>query len=255
MEQLNEQVVRRQAEREILERTELMQQQNRQIEQRNREIATVIAEVSGRPYTDDPTQMWEWWDQYNETEYQRYKPERYQRETITTSTPRIVVVPPVESMRSYECFVAGTPVVTCTGLKSIEEIVTGDLVLSRSIATGELSWKPVLRPTTRPASPTVNISMDGESVCCSSGHLFWVSGCGWKKASELNVGDVLHGARLPSRITAVAVDVPRETFNLEVADNANYFVSRKMVMTHDVTPRETNRQKVPGQALLALLKK
>lgn len=241
----------RQAENESQERAELMDQQNQWILQRNQRIAAVISKVANRSYTEDPKEMWRWWDSYNETEYQRFKPERYQRERIVTTEPRfyVGVSAPVQT---GECFVAGTPVLTCQGLQKIEEIVTGDLVLSRNIVTGELIWKPVLRPTTRPASPTMNITLDGESFCCSNGHLFWVSGSGWKKASELSVGDVLHGAEQPSRVTEVEAGLSKETYNLEVADNANYFVGKRMVMTHDVTPQKTNRQTVPGFELLRL---
>jgi hypothetical protein len=76
--------------------------------------------------------------------------------------------------------------------------------------------------------------------------LFWVSGAGWKKASELKPGDILHGAKSPARITAVEAQPAAPTYNLEVADHPNYFVGRYMILTHDVTPRETNRQLIPG---------
>ena len=144
---------------------------------------------------------------------------------------------------------------TSHGLRQIEDIVTGDLVLSRNINTGELSWNPVLRPTFRPPAVTINISIDGESFCCTTGHLFWVSGAGWKRASELVEGNVLHGAERPSVVTATSSGQTVVTYNLEIADNTNYFVGKNMIMTHDVTPRETNRQTVPGQVLLQYLDK
>ncbi len=254
--QVENQIIQQSSE-EIQNRAQTMEQQNQQIAQVNERIATVISEVSEQPYSSDPKTMWRWWDRYNETEYQNYKPERYQRETITTSAPRMfVALPPLgvsEASRSYECFVAGTPVMTSHGLRPIEDIVTGDLVLSRNINTGELSWNPVLRPTVRPPAATTNVSIDGQSFCCSTGHLFWVSGAGWKRASELAEGDVLHGAERPSVVIATSAGQTLETHNLEVADNANYFVGKNMIMTHDVTPRETNRQTVPGQALLQYL--
>ena len=74
---------------------------------------------------------------------------------------------------------------------------------------------------------------------------------GLKKASELQVGDVLHGAEEPSRVTSVTIGLDEVTHNLEVADNANYFVGQRMILTHDVTPRQTNRRQFPGQDLLA----
>ncbi len=249
MDSFSREFVQSQSEREVQARAELWQQQNQQIERHNERVAEVIARVSGQAYTTDPIEMWQWWDHYNETEYQFYKPQRYQNDTRTTSIPRL-------SLGAVgECFVAGTLVMTATGLRKIEEIVTGDLVLSRDIASGELSWKPVLRPTNRPAAPTMKISIGSESFCCSRGHLFWVSGAGWKKASELQAGDILHGAEEPSRVTSVADDYEQETHNLEVADHANYFVGKRMILTHDVTPRRSNRQQFPGQDWLAQLQK
>lgn len=246
MDDFSQAFVRRQSEAEVRERSALWMQQNQQIVRHNERVAQVFARISGEPYTDDPTEMWKWWDRYNETEYQNYKPQRYQNEDRTTAIPR-----PPSLGAVGECFVAGTPVVTATGMRKIEEITTGDLVLSRDIVSGRLGWKPVLRPTNRPAAPIIEISIDGESFCCSKGHLFWISGRGWKKASELQVGDVLHGAEEPSQVTSVAIGSDEVTHNLEVADDANYFVGHRMVLTHDVTPRQPNRRQFPGQDLLA----
>ncbi len=41
------------------------------------------------------------------------------------------------------------------GLRNIENIVAGDRILSRDLATGELGWRPALQRTTRPATDTV----------------------------------------------------------------------------------------------------
>jgi len=248
LEGMVESLVQDQAREEVAERAQIMEQQNRAIVERNERIAAVIAHVSDRPYTTDATRMWGWWDHYNETGYQRYKPERIQSSAWSTDAS----LPSTPSVSS-DCFVAGTPVMTVHGLRKIEEITTGDLVLSKSIATGELGWNPVLRSTFRPPSATVNVSIDGETFCCSASHLFWVSGTGWKKASAVAKGDVLHGAEKPSVVTASSTGEAVRTHNIEVADNANFFVGKNMIMTHDVTPREANRQTVPGQTFLKML--
>ena len=232
------------AEREVAARLETVNRENQEIQKRNQAIGRLIAYVSEQPFTDKAEDIWNWWDEYNETGYQQYKPERYTSTGYTTTT----VVNDYNI--SCECFVAGTQVMTELGLRSIESIVAGDRILSRDLSTGELVWKPVLQRTFRPASATVKIATDQELFHCTGGHLFWVSGEGWKKASELNKGDVLHGAEKPSLVVEVRTDIPLETFNLRIADHCNYFVGDALVMTHDVTPRLPNRQKVPGQELL-----
>jgi hypothetical protein len=213
--------------------------QNELIKELDQRIANVIARVSKMPFTTSAEEMWKWWDDYNEAEMQRFKPDRYRSSYATSTMPQY--------SRSCECFVAGTPVLTQTGPKRIEQIRAGDLVLSRDLNSGELRWQPVLKATNRPAAPTFNIYVEDETFRCTGGHLFWVSGLGWKKASELEAGHILHAAKSPVRISAVSTEANAPTFNLEVADSPNYFVGRQMILAHDVTPREMNRQQIPGQ--------
>lgn len=232
-----------------------MARQNAFIEQVNQRIAAVIARVSGRLLTSDAADMWRWWDEYNETEYQISKADRVRRSS-SVSTVSVSLPETAPSSEAYECFVAGTPVVTKRGLRPIETVLPGDLVLNRDLATAALRWKPVLKATARPPTATIAITLDGvggETFRCSTGHLFWVSGTGWKKASELRANDVVHGAKAPARIARVEPQPITTTYNLEVADSPNYFVGRAMILTHDVTQRETNRQAFPGQDVVRQL--
>jgi hypothetical protein len=243
--------IRQQAAAELQTRQVEMQRQNELIKQVNERIAAVIAKVSGKPLTTVAADMWKWWDAYNETEYQNYKPDRYKR-TVSVSTYEIPTYSTPTTSENPECFVAGTPVVTQVGMKAIETIQPGDMVLNRDMDSGALRWKPVLTATTRPLAATMDIVLDEgtsqtETFRCSTGHLFWVSGKGWKKASELQPRDILHGAKSPVRVSRVETRPPALTYNLIVADAPNYFVGQHMILTHDVTPRETNRQQLPGQ--------
>lgn len=259
-----EALIREQAAAEVEERRLAIEAQNDLIEQLNERITAVVGRVSGRLVAPVAADIWRWWDAHNETDYQADKTARLRRSQVISlvavSAPSAPSesfessVPPVRGplSQSRECFVAGTPVITAFGPRAIETILPGDLVLNRDLQTGALRWKPVLKATTRPPAPTITITLAAagtaaESVRCSNGHLLWVSGQGWKKASELQAGDVLHAARTPVRVARVEPQPPVQTDNIEVADEPNYFVGRSMVLTHDVTPRETNRQAFPGQ--------
>ena len=250
--------IRQQAAAELQMRQFQMLRQNEFIKQVNQRIADVVAKVSGKPMTNVAADMWKWWDEYNETEYQSYKPDRYKR-TVSVSTYEIPTYSSAPTpSENPECFVAGTPVVTQVGMKAIETIQPGDLVLNRDMDSGALRWKPVLRATTRPPAATLDLVLDegtsqAETFRCSTGHLFWVSGKGWKKASELKTGDILHGAQSPVRVSRIEKRPPALTYNLVVADAPNYFVGQHKVLTHDVTPRETNRQQLPGHDYLRQL--
>ncbi len=243
--------IRQQAAAELQARGLEMQRQNELIKQVNERISNVIAKVSGKPMTTVAADMWNWWDEYNETEYQSYKPDRYKR-TVSISTYEVPTYSSTPTpSENPECFVAGTLVVTQLGMKAIETIQPGDLVLNRDMDSGALRWKPVLRATTRPPAATLDLVLDegtsqAETFRCSTGHLFWVSGKGWKKASELQPRDILHGAQSPVRVSRIETRPPALTYNLVVADAPNYFVGQHKVLTHDVTPRETNRQQLPG---------
>lgn len=244
--------VRNLYETEVAMRNAAVQRENQQLAQRNSRISELVSAVAQKEFSGDPTEMWRWWDRYNETKYQDYKPERYRRSSLVDNFPAYVEAAPTQPMRGAgECFVAGTQVVTRRGLRAIEQLVAGDLVLSRNVTTGELGWKPVLRATVRPPEATCRVTLGEEEFQCTKAHLFWVSGDGWKKASEIRPGDVLHAAEEPSVVTRVIAAAELPTYNLEVADNATYFVGKAMVLTHDVTPRRPNRQDVPGQQLVA----
>ncbi len=238
-----EQSLRAFASEEALVRNRAMLRGNDQVQARNGRIAGVLSQMADREFSDNAKEMWDWWDAYNETQYQAYKPARYQRSAQVSSVPTY-------AQPTCECFVAGTPVVTQRGLKNIERVVAGDCVLSQNVRTGELAWKPVLRSTTRPPETTLKILSGDEVYCCTGGHLFWVSGQGWSKASGIKPGDILHAAEEPVVVTGIEAATLMPTFNLEVADNHVYFVGKNMVLTHDVTPRRHTRQLVPGQDLL-----
>jgi len=128
----------------------------------------------------------------------------------------------------------------------IESLRVGDLVLSRDIPTGELSWKPIVRTTTRPPRPTFEIGLGVEKLFCTGGHLFWVSGKGWIKASQLKPGDILHAAAQPVVVMNVKQQPEAQTFNLAIDQTQTYFVGEQMIMSHDVTDRISTHLKVPG---------
>ncbi|WP_160148137.1 polymorphic toxin-type HINT domain-containing protein [Rubripirellula obstinata] len=225
-------------------------QQNRVQQRRNEKISNLLSHIAGINFAGDSGSMWRWWDDVNEVELQESK---YLRTSLVErNSPAVSFQAPPP--RSCECFVSGTPVVTQRGPRPIESIVPGDFVLTQSLQTGTLDWKPVFQATHRPPADTLIVSAGKESLQCTRGHLFWVSGSGWKKASELKKGDLLHGAAEPQAVVEIQDGGRRQTHNLKVADNANYFVGQQRILTHDVTMRKPNRQPIPGYDLAVSLK-
>ncbi len=233
------------AQQQALTRQQTSNQQNAVINDLNQRIATTLSNVSGSTVFSDSESMWKWWDSVNESYRPVLKQVRYTR---LNNDLVYDVIPPAPILRqSGECFVKGTPVMTRQGLKAIEKIKAGDLVLSKNTRTGELAWKPVIEATTRDPAPTFLITTANDKLCCTGGHVFWVSGQGWTKASQLKPGDILHGAQEPIQVDAVEEAPVATTHNLVVADNSNYFVGQAAILSHDITPREFERAAIPGQ--------
>jgi hypothetical protein len=149
----------------------------------------------------------------------------------------------------YECLAAGTLVWTLDGARRIESLHVGDLVLAQHPTTGELTYKPVLRTTQRPAGPVFVIELEGETIQASGGHLFWVSGQGWTKARDLKSGAELHTVDGTRRVSLVSQAEPKRTYNLIVADFHTYFCGQGQLLCHDVTNRRPTPAIVPGLVL------
>jgi len=229
------------ANQEVLSAQIDVARQNEQIQARNQRIAGLISKVSDLPLTSTSQEIWKWWDEYNETNYQDYKPQRYNYDTLAERVPQYAPIPPTK-----ECFIAGTAVLTSRGKRPIEQMAIGDLALSRDIESGRICWQPVIAVTFQPPANTYAIQVGGEELTCTAGHLFWISGSGWKRASEIAVGDWMHGAKEPVQVTGVRTSDTQPTFNLEILGQHTYFVGEGLVLSHDVTPRKTTRQLVPG---------
>ena len=226
--------------------------ENTDIRSRNKQLVSLISDVTGKEFVNVPADVWTWWDEYNETNYQDYKPARYRRDAMTFEVPEYSggIEPTGRSSggrASGECFVAGTLISTQRGMRAVEQVEVGDMALSRNASTGELCWKPVIARTTRPPEPTLKLSVDDSQLQCTTGHLLWVSGKGWTKASQIKEGDLLHTASDPAVVSKVSKAEVAPTFNLEIAENHTYFVGTSRVLSHDVTPRGVSRELVPGQ--------
>ncbi len=145
-----------------------------------------------------------------------------------------------------DCLAAGTVVWTIAGPVAVQDVQVGDFVLSQDPETGELAYKPVLRTTVRPTSVLVKFKAGQETIEASGGHPLWVSGEGWIKARELQVGMELHCTSGSARITSVETGQNAETYNLVVADFNTYFIGQSKILNHDNTIREATGAIVPG---------
>jgi hypothetical protein len=157
--------------------------------------------------------------------------------------------------------VEGTLVHTKDGLKPIESIRIGDLVLSQPKMTGEQNYRRVIdtfRYEDKIVYEVEYFTPWGQEEChyVTAEHPFWVQGVGWTGASALKPLQVLLLADgEPAAVIAVRnVSGGVPVFNFEVEDFHTYYVGElgawvhNMYCTHGVAfgPRHRTERKEDG---------
>ena len=138
----------------------------------------------------------------------------------------LVAVPPSDAERAARVF---------SGRKKIEDLVAGDLVLSRDEVSGERAWKRVQRIFRRTSDHCLHVTIRGageetpQMIRTTDEHPFWVPQSGWVRAGDLREGTPLLQADGNS---AVLLASHRElhpdgltVYNMEVEDYRTYFVA------------------------------
>jgi hypothetical protein len=139
---------------------------------------------------------------------------------------------------TMKCFVAGTLVLTASGLMAIEQIKVGDLVYAANSETLEVSLKPVLETYIRETSTLVHITIDGEKIISTNDHPYYVKGKGFVNAEALWIGaelvDSAGNAAYVEEIYRQALDNDSEkVYNFRVDECHTYFVGRKCILVHN----------------------
>jgi Flp pilus assembly pilin Flp len=141
------------------------------------------------------------------------------------------------------CFGEGTLVATGDGLRPIETIREGDLLLSRDESTGVIDLRPVVKRYVTPHQPVIELRLDtadgGETLHATPGHRFWVTGDGWRSAEDLSVSGglwVSSGEPVHLGLPIVPSVEYATVYNFEVADYHTYFVGRHGVWVHNGIP-------------------
>lgn len=143
------------------------------------------------------------------------------------------------------CFVAGTLVLTVTGMLAIEKLKAGDKVISTDPDTLETREKTVLETYTRKIDRLVHLVINGEEIVTTDNHPFYVQGRGFIEAGRLLVGDKLvsvNGDDLSiEKYKLDKLNTPAKVFNFQVEDTHTYFVGLCGVWVHNA---ECTKQQV-----------
>lgn len=205
----------------------------------NDRLARVLNDATDQALPADPGTWTSWWsDQLGyaqRSDYDQSKPT-----VVQVLSPQLPPLPGFTDnsagyVRLISCFGAGTPVHTRSGVRPIESLEVGDQVLTQSTRTGALSYKPILVVHRNPPSKTFRIVLGNETIVSSEFHRFWKAGQGWVMARDLKTGDVVRtlGGLVP--VGAIDEEKVQPVFNLDVAEDADFFVGRQGALVHDNT--------------------
>ena len=154
---------------------------------------------------------------------------------------------------SKKCFIAGTLILTAEGLKNIEDIKPGDLVLSTDTDTMETGYKPVVETYVRKTKELIQFIIGGKKVVTTPEHPFYVVGAGFVAAALLCIGTPLvdvEGKELPVE-QIYREDLGQEevsVYNFQVEDWHTYHVSDAGVLVHNAGAGYGEEGKGPSES-------
>jgi hypothetical protein len=218
-----------------------LEAQNRSVNELNDRVVGILNNATGQNLPPDRPAWERWW--INVLGYAQLAGQTATNPTFVEVVPSGYqpqftpsnVATSTLSVNGISCFGAGTPVRTVDGIRPIESLQAGDLVLTQSTDAGALGYKPILVVHHNPPSATFRVKLGGESIISSHFHRFWIAGRGWVMARDLKVGDPVRTLGGVAPVEAVESDKIQLVYNLDVADDADFYVGKLGALVHDNT--------------------
>jgi len=136
-----------------------------------------------------------------------------------------------------QCFVAGTQVLTETGMKNIEEITVGEKVWTINLDNNQRELKEVTKLFVGESNEIYEITMNEEVIEATPKHQFYIVDKGWIRAYELEEGDQLVSKGdeelVINKIVHKKDIIPVKVYNLTVEGNHNYLITKYEVLVHN----------------------
>ena len=200
---------REKADAQAIERTNFL------ISQTNDRVERTLKAVTDMDFGKDPEAWTSWWTAELGYSYQSPEPPASKPVIVESVqvpytspppppvyTPALITSTPVH----HACFGAGTPVLTRTGERPIEELRVGDQVLTQDATSGEMYFRPILTVFHNKPTATLRVELDGETIVATAIHRFWKAGHGWEMARDLRAGDRVRTVGGIAEVTSVGRD-------------------------------------------------
>jgi hypothetical protein len=239
----------------------LLDDVNAQITETNDQVLPLLQTLTGQDYGANPPAWQNWWadqlgvvvDSSSSSEKPTY--------TDQVALPDIAIPQTTIVAVTHSCFAAGTMVHAIGGLRPIESLEVGDLVLSQNTTTGELAFQPVVTVHKSKPNATFKITVDQDSIVATGIHRFWKLGSGWTMARDLKAGDRLRKLGGVVAIASIESDATQPVYNLDVAQNRNFCVGKPGLLVHDfsfvqpvLAPFDAQGEPADGTPASALLR-
>jgi hypothetical protein len=230
------------AEEQLKSDVAILDAQNERIGADNERVASTLRAATGVVLPAEPKPWRTWFVDQLGFLYRAQTPDN--TSTIVENVPLNDQPSPIPVSTSsttmlifdrHSCFGKGTTVRTIAGPSPIESIQVGDLVLSQNTKNGGLSYRPVVMAHHNPPSATFRVSLGDDAIVTSPSHRFWVAGRGWVMARDLKVGDPIRTLGDVAKVTAIEAEKVQPVFNLDVADDGDFFVGSVGALVHDNT--------------------
>jgi len=166
------------------------------------------------------------WSRYNQTgdptEWQQYSGSLLAGTLLAYAAAKGAMAAEADN-----CFAAGTPILTPTGSKAIEQLRAGDWILAAPEEDSEAC--PAARQVEATFSnhaPLLKLRIGGQTIRTTTGHPLWVRGRGWTPANQLIPGDNLrtHDGRWVVVDSVKDEQEEARVYNVRVSDYHTYFV-------------------------------
>jgi hypothetical protein len=216
-----------------------IKQFNDSLSEINDRVLPVLNDISGLNLGPDPAAWQKWFNNLvGFNSLQASEPP-----TVTQNVPLAYQPEPIPvssfsgpvSVTRISCFGAGTLVRTLSGLQPIESLKIGDPVLTQNCKTGALSYNPILVVHHNPPSKTYQITLGDETITSSYFHRFWKAGSGWVMARDLKAGDMVRTLTGSVKVSTIEEGKVVRVYNLDVAEDADFFVGNLGTLAHDNT--------------------